>query len=156
MTEGTCAAPILKVDRHWQRICHFLAHGEQVFKLYRITFLVDMKNSPVWCGHSLTLVTSHFRNILRGQCFRRNLKHWSWNIALVSPFLIQKKCFRPFFDTFYKGAWRCKCETTTNSGASARTRYITTEIFSNFRSVFRTFFSLKSPKSFLKRQMEGS
>ena len=55
---------------------HFLARGgEHVLKLYRKIFLADMKNVPVWCGPSLTLVTSHFRNILRGQCFRRNLKH---------------------------------------------------------------------------------
>ena len=47
-------------------------------------------------------VVSHFRNILRSQCFRRILKNWPWNIALVSPFLIQKQYLRPFFITFLK------------------------------------------------------
>ena len=56
VTERSCAAAILEVDRHISDrfLCHFLARYEQVFILWKlIAFHVDMITDPVLCWLSL-------------------------------------------------------------------------------------------------------
>ena len=56
VTERSCAAAILEVDRHISDrfLCHFLARYEQVFILWKlIAFHVDMIPYPVLCWLSL-------------------------------------------------------------------------------------------------------
>ena len=56
VTERSCAAAILEVDRHISDrfLCHFLARYEQVIILWKlIAFHVDMTPYPVLCWLSL-------------------------------------------------------------------------------------------------------